>query len=152
MLNNWDGQGRLGKNIELRKTAAGKSVASFSIACDRNYKPKDGDRECDWIDIVAWGGLAEFAEKYFKKGDMMIISGRLQISSYDDKNGVRRKATVVVASEINFGGGPRSDGEARPQQTEYPNDNYGYDYGGIDGFMNIPDDLDEELPFSEIPQ
>ena len=157
MLNNWCGQGRLGKDIELRD-AAGHKVASFSIACDRNYKPRDGVRECDWIPIVAWNGLAEFVEKYFHKGDMMTVNGRLQVRSYDDRDGNKRWTTEVVAREINFCGSssrsgdgnsqPAAGGNNQPGSSWNPAD-YGYQQGddAYDGFMNIPDDMDEDLPF-----
>ncbi len=159
MLNSWNGQGRLGNDVEL-KYVTGENIAcaSFSIACDRNYKPKDGERQCDWIEIVAWRGLAEFAAKFFHKGDMMIVSGRLETRTYDDKNGIRRKSTKVIASEISFGGNSNSSGNNNSPRNnssgnEYAGGNSGYnsndngDYGGYDGFMNIPDGIDEELPF-----
>ena len=122
MLNNWSGQGRLAKDIELRYTANQIPVASFSIACDRDFKPKDGgDRETDWIDIVAWNKSAEFAHKYFRKGDMMIVSGRLQTRTYEDQNGSKRKVTEVVATSINFGGSKRQDGDQQYGGGQYGN-------------------------------
>lgn len=185
MLNNWCGQGRLARDVELRYTASQMPVASFTIACDRDYAAKDGTRETDWIDIVAWNKSAEFVSKYFRKGDTIIVSGRLQTRTYEDKNGNKRKVTEVIATGFNFAGG-RRDGQgqgaplsAQNGQSQYGgalygqgaqyNQQYGqyggapsggggqysqpggqgtYSQGGLDGFMSIPDGIDEELPFT----
>ena len=144
MLNNWCGQGRLTRDIELNYTAGDVAVASFTIACDRDYKPKDGDRQADFIDIVAWRNDAEFVSKYFHQGDMIVVSGRIQTRTYEDKNGNKRKATEVIGSTFNFCGSRRestnSTGANESQAT--------YNTGTEEGFMQIPDDIsDEGLPF-----
>lgn len=185
MLNNWNGQGRLVKDVELRYTASQIPVASFTIACERDYKPKDGERETDFLDVVAWKSNAEFVEKWFHKGDMIIISGRLQTRTYEDKNGNKRKVVEILGNTFNFGGGKSQGTGGQPsggqnaqmggyQQNYQPAGNYqqsGYQPAGnyqqqsgyqqqsyqphgkydaagkYDGFMNIPDGIDEELPF-----
>lgn len=87
MLNHIVVMGRLTRDPELRKTASGISVASFSVAVDRDFSQQDGSRETDFLDVVAWKNTAEFAAKYFSKGRMAVVSGRLQIRSWEDKEG-----------------------------------------------------------------
>ena len=151
MLNNWSGQGRLVKDIELRYTANQIPVASFTLACDRDYRPKDGERETDWIDVVAWNSSAEFVEKYFHKGDMIVVSGRIQTRMYEDKDGKKRKVTEIVGTSFNFCGKRQDSGNEQHAGNTYAGQggskksNAGNNY---DGFMNIPDGIDEELPFN----
>lgn len=109
MLNHWDGAGRLTRDPELRKTQSDKSVASFSLAIDRDFKSKDGERETDFIDIVAWNQLGEFAAKYFQKGSMAIVSGRLQPRSWKDDDGNTHRTVEVIADNVYFGGS-KNDG------------------------------------------
>lgn len=103
MLNNITIMGRLTKDPELRRTQSGIAVTSFSIACDRDYKPEGGERETDFVDCVAWRGTAEFVQKYFAKGRMAVVSGRLQIRPWTDKDGNKRRATEIVADNVYFG-------------------------------------------------
>jgi len=104
--------GRLTRDPELRETANGTPVASFSLAVDRGYTPKDGgERQTDFINCVAWRGTAQFVSKYFVKGKMAAVTGRLQIRSYTDKDGNNRQAAEVVADNIYFTGDNKgSDG------------------------------------------
>lgn len=95
--------GRLTDNLELRKTTSEVSVCRFTVAVDRGYQ-KDGERQTDWIDVVAWRGTAEFLCKYFGKGDMVAISGSVQTRSYEDKEGKKRKAVELVADKAFFCG------------------------------------------------
>ena len=97
-VNNVILMGRLGKDPELRKTQQGTSVASFSLAVDRNGK----DAGTDWLDIVAWSGTAEFASKYLRAGRQVVVVGRLQTRKWEDKNGGKRTAVEVVADKIHF--------------------------------------------------
>ena len=107
MLNNITLMGRLTRAPELRLTQTGKSVASFTIAVDRDY-----DRsQTDFINCVAWGGTAEFVDKYFHKGQMMVADGRLQIRDWTDKHGERRTVAEVVAEHVYFCG-DKSTGKA----------------------------------------
>ena len=103
MLNHIVLMGRLTRDPELRRTQSGIAVASFSLAVDRDYKPEGGKRETDFIDIVAWRSTAEFVSKYFTKGRMAVVSGRLQIRGWTDNNGNKRRSAEVVTDNIYFG-------------------------------------------------
>ena len=99
--------GRLTRDPELRRTQSGTAVTSFSIACDRDFKSQGGEKETDFIDIVAWRGTAEFVSKYFTKGRMAIVEGRLQIRDWTDNNGSKRRSAEVIADNIYFGDSKR---------------------------------------------
>ena len=103
MLNKVIIMGRLARDPELRRTQSGVSVTSFRIACDRDFKSQSGEKETDWIDVVAWRNTAEFVSKYFQKGRMAIVEGRLQTRDWTDKDGNRRVAVEVVADNVYFG-------------------------------------------------
>ena len=103
MLNKIIIQGRCGNNPELRTTTSGVPVATVDLAVDRDIKNQNGERETDWITIVAWRGLATFLANNFTKGKMAVISGRLQIRSYTDKDGNKRKAAEIVSDAVYFG-------------------------------------------------
>ena len=119
MLNHITIMGRLTRDPELRRTGSGIAVASFTLAVDRDYSPRDGgERETDFIDCVAWRQTGEFVSKYFTKGRMAVVSGRLQIRSWTDKDGNKRRSAEVVADNVYFGDS-RRDG-----------DNGGSTYGG----------------------
>lgn len=107
MLNRIILMGRLTRDPELRRTQSGTAVTSFSIACDRDFKSQSGEKETDFIDIVAWRGTAEFVSKYFTKGRMAIVEGRLQIRDWTDNNGGKRRSAEVVADNIYFGDSKR---------------------------------------------
>jgi single-strand DNA-binding protein len=110
MLNTITIMGRLTRDPELRRTGSGVAVASFCLAVDRDYNPKDGgERETDFIDVTAWRGTAEFISKYFTKGSMAIVSGRLQIRNWTDKDGNKRRSAEVVADSVYFGESRKSD-------------------------------------------
>ncbi len=109
MLNLVAIMGRLARDPELRQTATGKNVASFRIACDRGRKDANGQSQADWIDVVAWDRTAEFVCKYFQKGSLIVVDGRLQTRTYQDKTGANRTAVEVVANNLNFAG-PKSAG------------------------------------------
>lgn len=114
MLNRIIIMGRLTRDPELRKTQSGTAVTSFSIACDRNYKSQSGEKETDFIDIVAWRSTAEFVSKYFTKGRMAVVEGRLQIRDWDDKEGNKRRSAEIVADNVYFGDSrPREDAEGQ---------------------------------------
>lgn len=111
MLNKIIIMGRLAKDPELRRTNSGTAVTSFTLAVDRDFKEQDGSVETDWIDVVAWKSTAEFVSKYFAKGGMAIVVGRLQIRDWTDKDGNKRRSAEVVADRVYFGGAKR-DGES----------------------------------------
>ena len=160
MLNVVAIMGRLARDPELRQTTTGKSVASFTIACDRNGKrDAHGQSQADWIPVTAWDRTAEFVCKYFQKGSLIVVDGRLQSRSYQDKNGNNRTAIEIVANNVNFAGpkssnaapsmgganygAPMAEPAARPavQQAPAPS----YSAGSNDDFALIEDEGD--LPF-----
>ena len=114
MLNHIVIMGRLTRDPELRRTGSGIAVASFTVAVDRDFSGRDGgERETDFIDCVAWRQTGEFVSKYFTKGSMIVVSGRLQIRSWTDKEGGKRRTAEVVADNVYFGESKRStDGGA----------------------------------------
>ena len=136
-------QGRLVRDPEMRTTQSGVAVASFTLAVDRDFGGRDGgEKQTDFIDCTAWRHTAEFVSKYFSKGRMAVVSGRLQIDNYTDNDGNKRKAAKVIADNIYFGdskkdgaAGSQSDGQNTEQITP-----------ASAGF--VPVDVDDgELPF-----
>ena len=118
MLNRIILMGRLTRDPELRRTGSGIAVASFSLAVDRDFAPKDGgNRETDFIDCVAWRQTGEFVSKYFQKGSLIAIEGSLQTRQYQDKNGNNRTAIEIVANNANFAGSKRTDGGSNSVPT-----------------------------------
>ncbi|HIT25933.1 MAG TPA: single-stranded DNA-binding protein, partial [Candidatus Enterenecus avicola] len=112
MLNRIILMGRLTRDPELRHTQSGTAVASFSLAVDRDFKSRDsGEKATDFIDIVAWRNTAEFVSKYFTKGRMAVVEGRLQIRDWTDRDGGKRRSAEVVADNVYFGDSKR-DGES----------------------------------------
>lgn len=113
MLNQISVQGRLARDPELRRTNSGKAVTSFTLACDRDFKNQQtGEKEVDFIECVAWGGTAEMVEKYFHKGQMAIVTGRLQFRQYTDKNGQKRRTAEILVNSIYFCGSKESGTQA----------------------------------------
>ena len=166
MLNHITIMGRLTRDPELRRTGSGIAVASFTVAVDRDFGGRDGgEKETDFIDCVAWRQTGEFVSKYFTKGRMIVVSGRLQIRSWTDKDGNKRRTAEVVADNCYFGDSKRENdgGNAYGGNTyggnSYGNNNYGgYNapapsYGGYSApaapasdFAMLEDD-DAQLPF-----
>lgn len=140
MLNKWMGMGRLTKDPELRKTGNDTSVTTFTIAVDRDRKPKDGEKETDFVDVVAWRHTAEFVSKYFSKGRMAIVEGRLQFREYTDREGNKRKAAEIVAENIYFG-----DSKKEKDADSYGAESVRPDAGGTN-FQEIEGPYDD-LPF-----
>ena len=164
MLNHITIMGRLTRDPELRRTGSGVAVASFTVAVDRDFGGQDGQKETDFIDCVAWRQTGEFVSKYFTKGRMIVVDGRLQIRSWTDKEGNKRRTAEVVAehcyfgdckSEGNQGGYTAPAGGYNPSN----NSNYGQQnngYGGYGGGYAAPsgpsdyamlEDDDAQLPF-----
>lgn len=111
MLNHIVLMGRLTRDPELRRTPSGVAVATFTLAVDRDFTSQSGERETDFIDIVAWRSTAEFVGKYFGKGRMAVVSGRLQLRNWTDKEGNKRRSAEVIADNVYFGDSKReSDG------------------------------------------
>ena len=111
-LNHIDLSGRICNDIELRRTSTGVAVASFTLAVDRDIKSATGEKETDFVEIVAWRNTAEFVQKYFGKGKMAIVSGRLQIRSWTDKDGHKRKTAEVVADNVYFCDSKKTDSQS----------------------------------------
>lgn len=147
MLNQVAIQGRLVRDPELRRTDSGKAVTSFSVACDRDFKnSQTGEKEVDFLDCVAWGSTAETVERYFRKGQMAMVTGRLQIRQYTDKNGQKRRYAEILVSSVYFCGSKESG-----TQTSSGADN-GYSAPAYPtpapaaNFAELEDD-DAQLPF-----
>ena len=124
MLNKIMLMGRLVRDPELRRTGSGTAVASLTLAVDRDYKSQSGEKETDFIDVVAWRSTAEFVCKYFTKGRMAVVEGRLQVRDWTDKDGGRRRSAEVVAESVYFGDSKRtvsdSDTHSAGEITEIP--------------------------------
>lgn len=137
MLNVIVVMGRLVRDPELRRTNSGTAVTSFTLAVDRDFKGQDGERETDFIDVVAWKATAEMAAKFFTKGRMAAVKGRLQLRDWTDKNGVKRRVAEIIADTVFFAD-RRPDAAAR---------------GGVDvpgEFVELDEDeaeADGDLPF-----
>lgn len=155
MLNHIVLMGRLTRDPELRRTGSGIAVASFTLAVDRDFTAQGAERETDFVDIVAWRNTAEFVSKYFTKGRMAVVSGRLQIRNWTDKEGNKRRSAEVVADNVYFGESKRRDGgdTSRPAAPSASAPAHRGSYGGYD---NVPqggsafselDDDDGDLPF-----
>ena len=141
MLNHIDLAGRLTRDVELRYTQTNTAVASFTLAVDRDYADKStGERQTDFIDCVAWRSTGEFAAKYFQKGSMAIVSGRLQLRDYTDRNGIKRRTAEILVDNIYFGGSKKEDGSnaSAPAQSAQPTEGQ---------FTEMDDDPDDGCPF-----
>ena len=163
MLNHIVIMGRLARDPELRHTQTGTPVATFRLAVDRDFKDKNtGERATDWIDVVAWRGTGEFVSRYFAKGRLAVVEGRLQMREWTDKEGNRRTTAEVVADNVYFGDSRRDTGDTGSYGDRgYGGGSYGgqaghpaapaapADYGipsGSDQFAELADD-DGDLPF-----
>ena len=156
MLNHIVLMGRLTRDPELRRTGSGLAVVSFSLAVDRDFGNREtGDRETDFIDIVAWRNTAEFVSKYFTKGRMAVVSGRLQIRNWTDKEGNKRRSAEVVADNVYFGDSKRDNqdsGFGADQSYSAPASNIGgYSApaapSAVSDFAMLEDEDDGHLPF-----
>ena len=167
MLNHIVIMGRMARDPELRRTGSGIAVASFAVAVERDIAAQGQEKETDFIDCVAWRKTGEFVSKYFTKGSMIVVSGRLQIRCWTDKEGNKRRSAEVVADNCYFGS-PKNEGtppqpaaappEGEPRGRAVDNRPYGggdmravdnRQYGGVEAdhhFQYVEDD-DEQLPF-----
>lgn len=151
MLNHIVIMGRLTRDPEIRRTGSDIPVSNFTVAVDRDLKNKNGEYETDFIDCVAWRKAAELIGRYFRKGSMIVVSGRLQLRDWTDKDGGKRRSAEIIADNVYFGESKRKeDQSARPQSgfqdtqsamSRLPGDGYG---GG--DFQTLEDD-DMNLPF-----
>lgn len=140
MLNHITIMGRLTKDPELRRTQSGTSVTSFSLAVDRDFKSQSGEKETDFIECVAWKNTAEFVSKYFQKGRMAVVSGRLQLRDWTDKEGAKRRSAEIVADNVYFADSKQD------QNQESRQDDFNSTHNRVNqGFAEIGED--ENLPF-----
>jgi single-strand DNA-binding protein len=148
MLNHITLMGRMTRDPELRYTQSNTPVASFTLAVDRDFAPKDGgDRGVDFIDCVAWRSTGEFVSKYFQKGSMAVVSGRLQIRDWTDRDNNKRRSAEVVVDNVYFGESKRSrEGGSAPVGRPAPSHGYDAPIRGGNSFAEL-DDGDGELPF-----
>lgn len=142
MLNVVAIMGRLVADPQLRQTTTGKNVASFRIACDRGRRDANGQNQADFLDVVAWDRTAEFVCRYFSKGSLIAIDGRIQSRSYQDKNGNNRTAIEIVAQNVSFCGEKKQETKPFPPANENA---LNFAQGGNDDFAPV-DDADD-LPF-----
>lgn len=133
--------GRLAADPQMRQTQSGKSVASFRIACDRGRKDANGQNQTDWLDVVAWDKTADFVSRYFPKGSMIAVTGRLQSRNYQDKNGNNRTAIEIVANQVSFCGEKKQEKSFQPANENALN----FAQGGNDDFAQVEDA--DDLPF-----
>lgn len=164
MLNHIVLMGRLTRDPELRRTGSGKPVASFTLACNRDFKnPQTGESEADFVDCVAWNGTAEMVSKYFTKGRMAVVSGRLQVRNWTDNDGAKRRNVEILVENVYFGDSKPNNGAGQTQPTgqhadwkprhDYrsfvdPEANAGVDPMSLDmPEFPIMSDEDGELPF-----
>ena len=150
MLNHITIMGRLTRDPELRRTGSGVAVASFTVAVDRDFgKNENGEKETDFIDCVAWRQTGEFVSKYFTKGRMAVVSGRLQIRSWTDKDGNKRRTAEVVADNVYFGDSRRDGDSAGVYSAPAAGSFGGYSAPAAapaSNFAMLEDD-DAQLPF-----
>lgn len=137
MLNSIVIMGRLTRDPELRRTGSGTAVANFTVAVDRDFSSKDsGEKETDFIECVAWRQTGEFVSKYLAKGRMAVVSGRLQIRKWTDKDGNKRNTAEVVADSVYFGDSKQNDSGSHVSGTEMPPADF-----------TVLNDDDSQLPF-----
>lgn len=147
MLNRIIVMGHLTRDPELRRTQSGVAVTSFSIACDRDFKSQDGEKETDFIDVVAWRSTAEFVTKYLTKGRVAIVEGRLQIRDWTDREGGKRRSAEIVADNVRFGDSKtqeEKDGQEEREPPSPPSDGFGAVPQSFDPFSGAEDG---NLPF-----
>ncbi len=137
--------GNITRDPELRTTTGGSSVCSFTVAVNRNYRGTDGEQkeEVSFIDCSAWGKLAETIAQYGKKGNGVLVSGRLNQRSWEDKNGNKRSSVEIVVEDFNFVGGSRDSGNT--------SGNYSAPASGSAQEETVPDDIPEEIELDEVP-
>ena len=144
MLNKIIIMGRLTRDPELRRTASSTAVAGFTLAVDRDFKSQNGEKSTDFIDVVAWRNTAEFVAKYFTKGRMAVVEGRLQIRDWKDKDGNNRRSAEVVAENVYFGDSKRAGAPAGDYAA--PMGGYAAPVSTTSSFSEIEDE-DGDLPF-----
>lgn len=150
MLNHITIMGRLTRDPEMRRTGSGIAVTSFTLAVDRDFKGNGGEKETDFIDCVAWRNTGEYVGKYFTKGRMAVVSGRLQIRGWTDKDGNKRRTAEVIAESVYFGDSKNDSANANTQTSQsnsyLPPAYSAPSYAPNSDFAMLEDD-DAQLPF-----
>ncbi len=144
MLNSAIIMGRLTADPELRTTASGLSVTSFSVAVDRRFQRQGEEKQTDFINVVAWRQTAEFVSRYFHKGSMIAVQGSIQTRNYEDKNGNKRTAVEIVADNVSFCCSKAETGTGAPAVSRPAPS---YQGGSTDGFSVLPTNDDDAFPF-----
>ena len=150
MLNSVTIMGRLTRDPELRHTQSGNAVTSFSLAVERDFKGQDGEKVTDFIDVVAWRNTAEFVSRYFSKGRMAVVEGRLQLRDWTDKEGNKRRSAEIIADSVYFGDSKSKEDQEPPASTGGPVEAAGGDpFGGLPGGFapNFGEPDESTLPF-----
>lgn len=142
MLNTIAISGRLVRDIELRHTNSGKSVCSFTLAVDRDFKNANGEKEVDYVDCVSWGNAADFVSRYAEKGRLLIVYGRLQIREWTDNGGNKRRNAEVITSSVYFG-----DSKRETQRKEQQQKNFDQLSADVGAFAEIDQSDVGSLPF-----
>ena len=145
MLNHITVMGRVTRDPELRKTQSQVSVITFTVACDRDRNPDGGEKQTDFIDCVAWRQTAEFVSKYFRRGSMVVVSGRLQSRKWQDRDGNNRTNWEIQVDNVYFGEGRRDNAESSDNRWEAPKAAPRIDQPGP--FEDLGDDSGDDLPF-----
>ena len=148
MLNKAIIMGRLTRDPEIKTTQSGLSVCSFSVACDRDIVSKGStERETDFINVTAWRSTADFIGKYFYKGRMIVVVGRIQVRNYTDKDGNKRTATEIVADSVYFGDSKKNDDSSGNSAPPAPSGATANAPQGGDSFAELGDPSEDDLPF-----
>lgn len=137
MLNKWIGMGRLTAAPELKTTPSGTSVATFTVAVERDFKGQNGEKQTDFLNVVAWGKTGEFASRFFDKGNMICVEGSVQTRTYNAQDGTKRYVTEIIASNVYFTGEKKEAATTPYAQPTAPQDAKDY--------VQLEDD--EDLPF-----
>lgn len=139
--------GRLTRDPELKSTGNGISYASFTIAVDRRFKGKDGERQADFINCVAWRQTADFIAKYFPKGRLIAVCGSIQTRTWDDQEGKKHYITEVVVDEANFAGSNGQQNSNTPTSNSSTSESIPDDFAEITGFVPFEDGSEDDCPF-----
>lgn len=146
MLNQISVQGRIVRDPELRRTNSGKAVTSFTLACDRDFKnAQTGEKEVDFLDCVAWGSTGETVAKYFAKGQLAAVSGRLQIRQYTDKSGQKRRTAEILVGSVYFCDSNKNGAQSRQEPDAGYTQQYATQEPATD--FRMLDGDDDQLPF-----
>ena len=148
MLNRVILMGRLTADPDYRTTQSGTTMARFTLAVERDFSGQQGERQTDFLDVLAWRGTADFVSKYFHKGQLVAVQGRIQVSDYTDREGKKRKSWDIVADQVYFAESRRSDGDNQNGHNQPARKNVNVEYeGSYDAMTGFAPVNDDDLPF-----